>query len=353
MKTIGVAFAGLALVAGSVATAQQPRRPGPAAKAAARPAAKAAARPAEPPAAKPAAADQSRADDEKAIRAVVDAFAQSYNAGDAKKLAALFTPDAHVEQEDGTVVTGREAITEAFAQSFAEDPRPTIALKPDSIAFLASDVAFEEGQSTLKRGETDDAPEIGRYTVLYVKRDGQWLQARVRELPAEPAEPTPHDRLKELEWLVGDWVNESGDSIVRTTCEWAEGGAFLLRSFTIQIAGQPAMTGTQRIGWDPLRKQFRSWIFDSEGGFAEGLWSRDGDRWIVTMTGVTNEGRTASATQIVTYVNQDSSTWTSVHRTVDGETLPDIDVIRLVRRPPQPGSPASNKPSPDGKDGAR
>ena len=42
--------------------------------------------------------------------------------------------------------------------------------------------------------------------------------------------------------------------------------------------------GTQRIGWDPVAGQFRSWDFDSQGGYSEGLWSRDGDRWIIKMS---------------------------------------------------------------------
>jgi hypothetical protein len=108
------------------------------------------------------------------------------------------------------------------------------------------------------------------------------------------------------------------------------------------------MTGTQRIGWDPLRRQFRSWMFDSEGGFAEGLWSRDGDRWIVKAQGVTRDGQAASGTQIITFLNKDSSTWTSVDRTLDGEAIPAIDEFRLVRRPPRP---ASSKPSRDGEEG--
>ena len=65
------------------------------------------------------------------------------------------------------------------------------------------------------------------------------------------------------------------------------------------------------------------------------------------------DGQPASATQIITYVNKDTSLWTSVHRTIDGEAIPDIDEFRLVRRPPRPGSAGSNQPSPDGKGGTR
>ena len=66
------------------------------------------------------------------------------------------------------------------------------------------------------------------------------------------------------------------------------------------VQGKPVMSVTQRIGWDPLARQFRSWEFDSEGGFGEGRWSRDGERWVVKHTGVRPEGTTASATNIMT-----------------------------------------------------
>ena len=50
--------------------------------------------------ARPASASPSRNGDEPAIRQLVDAFAKAYNAHDSKKLAALFTADAELVDED-------------------------------------------------------------------------------------------------------------------------------------------------------------------------------------------------------------------------------------------------------------
>ena len=87
----------------------------------------------------------------------------------------------------------------------------------------------------------------------------------------EELEPgLPHqERLKELEWLVGDWIDESSESVIHGTCRWSADKNFLLRDFTIQSEGKPVMTVTQRIGWDPLSKQIKSWVFDSEGGYGD------------------------------------------------------------------------------------
>ena len=60
------------------------------------------------------------------------------------------------------------------------------------------------------------------------------------------------------------------------------------------------MKGSQRIGWDPSAKRLRSWVFDSEGGFGEGVWSKSGNQWIAKMTGVTSDGKTASSTNVIT-----------------------------------------------------
>src|SRR5262249_60490441 len=95
---------------------------------------------------------------------------------------------------------------------------------------------------------------------------------------------------------VGEWVNESDDAIVLTSCKWSDHGNFLLREFDVKVEGRIALSGTQRIGWDAQRKQFRVWTFDDSGGFAEGLMSRDGDRWVIKGSGVRSGGRSVSFT---------------------------------------------------------
>ena len=199
----------------------------------------------------------------------------------------------------------------------------------------APETALEEGRATITPAKGAGAPEISRFTAIYVKEDGHWLQAAVRDEPA--ANITPHDRLKELEWLVGEWVNESQDAVVLTTCKWADNGNFLVREFTMKTQGQPVMTGTQRIGWDPVKRQFKTWIFDSEGGFGEGYWTRDGDQWVVKAEGVGQDGQPASATNIITRLGKDRVSWQSVNRTLGGAAVPGIDEFILVRKPPEIG----------------
>jgi hypothetical protein len=102
------------------------------------------------------------------------------------------------------------------------------------------------------------------------------------------------------------------------------------------MAGQPVMTVTTRIGWDPASREIRSWVFDSEGGFSQGAWARDGDAWIARMTGVTGEGRLCSSTNILTRLSDHSFGWESVNRVVGGEPAPDLAWSVSARKPPMP-----------------
>ena len=112
-------------------------------------------------------------------------------------------------------------------------------------------------------------PRTNRYSVIYARQAGRWLHGRIRD---EPEKDIPaHDRLDELEWLLGEWVNESDDNVVFTTCKRSDDGNYLVREFDVKVEGRIALRGTQCIGWDPKQGQFRTWVFDDSGGFADGL----------------------------------------------------------------------------------
>jgi len=273
-----------------------------------------------------------RRDDRTAIEALVQAFTKAFNAGDAADVASTFTGSAIVVDEKGDRTMGRAAIRDQFAASFKENPGGTIAIHDRSLQFLGQETAFEEGRATITPAKGAGAPEISGFTAIYVKENGRWLQAAVRDEPA--SDITPHERLMELEWLTGEWVNESPAAVVFTTCRWADNGNFLVREFTIQAQGKPVMSGTQRIGWDPVKHRFKSWVFDSDGGFVEAYWTRDGNQWVVKSEGVGDGGAPASATNIVKRLGKDRVSWVSVHRTLGGAAVPGIDEVILVRKPP-------------------
>ena len=65
------------------------------------------------------AASQEREPDVRAITDLLASFVKAYNAKDAKALGALFTPEAEIEDEDGEITRGRDAIVARFARSSA------------------------------------------------------------------------------------------------------------------------------------------------------------------------------------------------------------------------------------------
>ena len=275
-----------------------------------------------------------RSADEAAIRASVEAFVKAYNSGNAKAASALFTPDGQVITQDGDTIEGRDAIEAGFADIFAETPQAKMEVTVDSIRFIGSDLAVEVG-STKETPAPGETPEYCRYTVLHVKRDGKWLMAAARDSEGEP--PTNHERLMPLAWLLGDWIDDGGSTVVRTNCQWSEDKNFLMQDMNVRIAGKDAMKVTQRIGWDPLSKRIRSWVFDTEGGFGEGVWARDGDSWVIKSTGVRPDGAAASATSVLVPAGKDGYVWRVTDRVIGDEVQPALEV-KIVRKPPAPGA---------------
>ena len=101
--------------------------------------------------------------------------------------------------------------------------------------------------------------------------------------------------------MVGEWVDESSDSIIHANCRWSDDKNFLLRDFVIQVQGRPMMKVTQRIGWDPLTEQIKSWVLRFRRGLRPG--TLDAGTAIsgrIKSTGVLPDGRIATATNILT-----------------------------------------------------
>jgi uncharacterized protein (TIGR02246 family) len=277
-------------------------------------------------------ADQ--AEDEAAIRRNDAAYVEAYNKHDAKALAAMWSPEAvYVDPETGEESIGREEIEREFNVTFEGLPDAELEMDVVSIKFLSPNVAIESGTARVVR--PNEQPDESTYAALFVKRDGKWLLDRVKEEEPPTPPPSNYEHLKDLEWMVGSWIDndEDGDAMVQTDCDWAKNKNFMTRSFAIVVGDQVNMAGMQIIGWDPESKQIHSWIFDSDGGFAEGKWTHKGNRWLIQQTGTLQDGSKSSAVNIMKQIDNDSFTWQSVQRSVDGDLLPDVDEVTVVRKP--------------------
>jgi uncharacterized protein (TIGR02246 family) len=278
-----------------------------------------------------AVADQ--AADEAAIRQNVEKYVEAYNRRDARTMASMWSPDAvYMDPTTGEGIVGREAIARQFDEVFAGSEDAKLAVTVDSIEFVSPNVAVEKGMAEVTYSEFD--PEKTAYTAVHVKRDGQWLIDRVSEAEIQPPPPSNYEHLKELEWLVGTWIDEDETATIKHESGWTKNQNFMTRSFAVIVGDQIDMSGMQIIGWDPAAKQIRSWVFDSDGAFGEGKWTRKDNRWLIQQTGTLADGRKTSAVNIMTQIDNDSYTWQSVNRQVDGELLPNIEEVQIVRESP-------------------
>jgi uncharacterized protein (TIGR02246 family) len=291
--------------------------------------------------------------EEKPIRDLLGTFAKAYSTPDLNALAANFTNDANVVDSAGETTRGKAAVVEMYASSFEESPGLNLEPKVEEIRFLTPDVARIEGLTRLST-RTGDATEFTRFSSLAVKRDGKWLLAEIREYAAPVEDVSSYERLKELEWMVGDWVDESESVKAHSNVRWADNNSFLIRTYQVVVNGEKATSGTVFIGWDPQTGQIKSWLFDSNGGHGEGLWTRTDEReWVVMARGVLQDGRPTSATQIHVVLNKDSVKTSSIDRIVGGQTEPDIPDVVMVRRPPQPGGASSSAATAPAQPGTR
>jgi uncharacterized protein (TIGR02246 family) len=275
--------------------------------------------------------------DDEAIRKSAAAFTTAYNAHDAKAVSELFALKAEVTDEDGELIKGREAIQQNFATMFKKFPKCKVEVEVTSIRVLTPNIALEEG---IVRGNPvpDEATNVSSYVVVHVKVDGHWLIASVSDFEADAEELTPNDHLQPLAWMVGDWLDESPDSTVKSSCRWDESENYLLVDFYLQIAGSVSASGSMRIGWDPLSGQLKSWTFDADSGYSEGLWIRVGDEWIVRSHGVNAAGKVTSGISAFRFIDNDTMTWRAYDRVIGGEPADDIPENIIKRHAPPPAS---------------
>ncbi len=276
-----------------------------------------------------AADEDPRAAEEAAIHQAVDSYVAAFNAADAKALAAMWSPEAvYTNPLSGIQVVGREAIEQQFAGIFANSKAVRLEATTNSINFISPGVAIESGSAKVM--EADQVVEQSEYTAIYLKRDGKWLLDRVTEEDVIEV-PSHSEQLKDLGWMVGHWVDQDESAAVVTDCNWSRNENFLIRTFSVQIGDNIDMSGMQLIGWDPAAKQIRSWVFDSDGGFGTGTWTKKNNRWSVQKRGVLPDGRASSAVNIFTQVDDSTMTLQSVNRMVDGELLPNVDEVKVTK----------------------
>lgn len=269
-----------------------------------------------------------------AIHKAAAAYIEAMNKGDLEAILSFWAPDADFVDETGKATRGREALGDLFKKSLTALKGAKIAGQTHSMKFLRPDVALQDG--SIEITSADGTRESNRYAIVWVKSGDKWLISSARDLPTEvaAAPSLPYVQLKSLEWLVGQWKPDGAKADIKVKCEWAPNKSFLLMHYEITREGQEPMSVRQRVGWDPVNERIRSWVFDSTGGFCEGYWTRDGNKWVVGCTGILPDGGIGGATNVYEFKDNNNFVWRSVDRQVDGQPAADVEVkfVRLAAK---------------------
>jgi uncharacterized protein (TIGR02246 family) len=267
--------------------------------------------------------------DKQAIDKLLKANVQAFNNRDAAAIAANWTDEGEYIRNNGEAVRGRADIQKGYAEFFKTLRGKTkLEAQTDSLRFTSADSAVSDVTLRLKNEEGELIGSSWRNTLL-VREGGQWKVAVVREWDRDNS---MDDSLKDLEWLIGTWRATAKDWEVTATYEWDEAKAFIRGKYAIKEGAKVVESGTQMFGKDNAEGGIRSWVFQSDGGFGDGLWTREGKKWTVDFSGVTADGKKLTATVIYVHVDANTFTWQSVDQAVDGQPIADARPIKVTKQ---------------------
>ena len=136
---------------------------------------------------------------EKAIRALYEQFAVSWNKHDVDALVAMWTVDGDHLEPDGTLAKGRDGIKELLTKQHASVFKNSkLSLNIEDVWFITGDVALVDGSYELSGAVLPDGtalePRKGHLTAVILNERGKWYITASRlmipsHLPYKPDTP--------------------------------------------------------------------------------------------------------------------------------------------------------------------
>jgi uncharacterized protein (TIGR02246 family) len=272
----------------------------------------------------------SATDEDKAIESAADSYTAAFNKGDLGAFLAHFAADADYVDQGGKQHKGRAELAELFKGALVDGKGQQLKTAISSIRFLRPDVAIADGKAELTA--PDGSTDSGRFTAVWIKTAGKWLLSSVHDLPERSATAeTSSAPLQQLAWLVGDWSHKDPRFSVQVRGRWALARSFLVLEYTVKGKDNEDLTVVQYFGRDPLAGVIHAWFFDSKGGYGGGDWVREGNTWTANWSGVLADGRVASSTSSLKYLDDNNFLFRSVDREIGGLPMEDVEA-RFVRK---------------------
>jgi ketosteroid isomerase-like protein len=269
--------------------------------------------------------------DEQSLRTACEGYEKVVNSGDVAAIVKCWTPDADYVNDSGETFKGRPALTKLFKDNLPSLKGKKFSFQTKSLRMIAPGVAVEDGIGSLTGDDDDQSQPVTRYTAVWTRSGNDWLISSVRDLGDLPADEKSAAPLKQLNWMVGDWHSDASEAQVEMSCAPALDGKFLKQKYEVKAKDGQSFSVVTLIGWDPSSGQIHSWFFDSRGGFGDGLWTRDGNSWKITAGGIVSDGRHGSSTNVWKFIDNNTASWQSKDRQLEGIPMPETDV-KFVRK---------------------
>jgi uncharacterized protein (TIGR02246 family) len=260
--------------------------------------------------------------DEAAVQQAGKDYLAAVERGDAKALADFWTADGTYTDEFGHTSQVHDLFAREASGGKIVRPRPDVS--DMKIRFLTPDVAVEEGNCETP-SSTGASAIKGHYSALWVRQSGHWKLENVRESRLDSSPDS--GQLSELDIFAGQWSGEANKLKIDVSANWNSTKTFLRRDFKVSSAGKEIFSGLQEIGWDPVSQHIRSWMFNDDGSYSDGLWSLEGNSWMVLTTRVLPDGQTSKATHIYKFSNKNTMVWKSIRGSVGGQPADDFEIV--------------------------
>ncbi|NBV46376.1 MAG: nuclear transport factor 2 family protein [Planctomycetia bacterium] len=308
---------------GSPVAAQTPGQSVPGVRAAA-----AQPRPGQPP-----AGEQGPAAD-AALRAALEKstadYAAAYNSRDFSALANQWTTGALLAEGGGALI-GRDRIVESIGAWAGRNPDSKLEMTLTGVLPLGATVARVKGVVRFVPKPGARALE-SHFESLRVLDGGEW------RLAESIVTPSQNVAMEQLAWLLGTWTatDPTDGAVLECRYERAADGHVILGRTTITPKGGTPKGGTPK-GGTPLESidvihadtatgTIRSWVFDSTGARAEGVFETDGTAFNRAYEGLTahgTEGLRSRWVQMMVPTGPTTIVMRSIERSVDGRPVAD------------------------------
>jgi uncharacterized protein (TIGR02246 family) len=127
--------------------------------------------------------------DETALKQITQTWLQSYNAGDADTIAALYAEDAVLMPPHAAVARGRSAIREFIAKDSAGAKSAGVKLVPGAETVgVSGEWGWNSGSFTAQDG-SGKTVDSGSYLSVSHKVNGKWLYVRDTYNSDQPLPP--------------------------------------------------------------------------------------------------------------------------------------------------------------------